>query len=298
MNFIKNIVSICKKSVIFADNYKLVDKHYKLNHFRMKRIITINNKFKTIILLSFIIGLASCTPQKKLIYLQQKAKSENETYVNKSIDYRLKANDILYIKINSINTESFDFFNGGNAVSNTYQFQSEMGIYLNSYTVSDSGFVNFPIAGNIYVKDMTITEAQKAVQAAINKYLKEATAVVKLANYRVSIIGDVMRPGVYYFYQDKVNIMEAIAKAGDLTVYGNRYRVMLIRKTESGDKVKMIDLTDRNLLNSEEYYILPNDIIYIEPNKASKSLGFGTFPWSVVLSSVSTIVTIYALLRK
>lgn len=81
---------------------------------------------------------------------------------------------------------------------------------------------------------------------------------------------------VYYFYRDKVNIIEAIAKAGDLTVYGNRLRVMLIRKTETGDKVKMVDLTDRNLLNQEEYYILPNDIIYIEPNKASKSLGFGT----------------------
>ena len=266
----------------------------------MKCILSINNRFKTILLLSIIIGLASCTPQKKLIYLQEKAKSanENNVYVNKSPQYRLRVNDILYVKINSVNTESFEFFNGGGAVNNAYQFQSEMGIYLNSYTISDSGFINFPITGNIYLKDLTLDEAQKEVQRLINKYLKDATAVVKLANYRVSIIGDVMRPGVYYFYQDKVNIMEALAKAGDLTVYGNRYRVMLVRKTDAGDKVKMIDLTDRNLLNTEEFYILPNDIIYVEPNKASKSLGFGTFPWTIMLSTVSTIVTIYALLRK
>jgi polysaccharide export outer membrane protein len=92
--------------------------------------------------------------------------------------------------------------------------------------------------------------------------------------------------------------MEAIAKAGDLTVYGNRYRVMLVRKTDAGDKVKMIDLTDRNLLNSEEYYILPNDIIYVEPNKSAKSLGFATFPWSLMLSTVSTIVAVIALARR
>lgn len=266
----------------------------------MKCITTINDKLKSIILISIIIGFTSCTPQKKLIYLQEKAKiaNENNVYVNKSTDYRLRSNDILYVKVNSVNTESFDFFNGGSAVSSAYQFQSEIGIYLNSYTVSDSGSINFPIAGSIFVKDMTLIEAQLEVQKAINKYLKDATVVVKLANYRVSIIGDVMRPGVYYFYQDKVNLMEAIAKAGDLTVYGNRFRVMLIRKTDAGDKIKMIDLTDRDLLSKEEYYILPNDVIYVEPNRSAKSLGFATFPWSLLLSSISTIVAVVALARR
>lgn len=266
----------------------------------MKRMTNIKNKLNLIVILLITISIVSCTPQKKLIYLQEKAKavSENNVYANKSPEYRLKANDVLYIKINSVNTESFDFFNGGSSMNNSYQFQSEMGVYLNSYNINDSGYINFPIAGNIYVKDLSLNDAQLQIQKAVEKYLKEATVIVKLANYRVSIIGDVMRPGVYYFYQDKVNIMEAIAKAGDLTVYGNRLRVMLIRKTEAGDKVKMIDLTDRNLLNQEEYYILPNDIIYVEPNKASKSLGFGTFPWTIVLSTVSTLATVYALLKK
>ncbi len=266
----------------------------------MKLIKSINKKINLIVLTSIIILFASCTSQKKLIYLQEKAKniSENNTYVNKSPDYRLRVNDILYIKINSIIPENSDFFNGGSSVNSVNQFQSEMSIYFNSYTVSDSGYINFPISGNIYVKDLSITDAQKEVQKVIGKYLKDATVTVKLANYRVSIIGDVERPGVYYFYQDKVNILEAIAKAGDLTAYGNRYRVMLIRKTETGDKVSMVDLTDRNLLNKEEFFILPNDIIYVEPNKSAKALGFATFPWAVVLSSISTIVTIYALLRK
>ena len=202
-----------------------------------------------------MIVFASCTSQKKLIYLQEKANniSGNNVYVNKSPDYHLRANDILFIKIVSINPENTDLFNGGEASSNSiYQFQNEIGIYLNSYTISDSGYINFPIAGNIFLRNLTIIEAQKEVQKVMEKYLKNATVVVKLANFRVSIIGDIDRPGVYYFYQDKVNILEAIAKAGDLTPYGNRYRVMLIRKTEVGDKVSMIDLTDRNLLNKEE----------------------------------------------
>ncbi len=265
----------------------------------MKQIKTSNKKFSLIVLISILIVFASCTSQKKLIYLQEKAKNVSSTnvYANNSPDYRLRSNDILYVKINSINPDNADFFSGDASVNSSYQFQNEIGIYLNSYTISDSGNINLPLIGDIYVKELTISNAQKEVQKAIEKYLKDATVIVKLANYRVSIIGDVTRAGVYFFYQDKVNILEAIAKAGDLTEYGNRHRIMLIRKTDAGDKISMVDLTDRNLLLKEEYFILPNDIIYVEPNKSAKSVGFATFPWSVVLSTVSTIVTIYALLR-
>ena len=251
-----------------------------------------------------LLAATACTPQKKLIYLQQKAQDLNikdtNIYVNKNVNYRLRANDLIYIKINSIDPASFDFFNGGssNSVNGAYQFQSEVGVYLNSYTINDSGYVNLPVAGYINLLDMTIIEAQNTVQKYVDKYLKDASVILKLTSFRVTIMGDVERPGQYYFYQDKVNIFEALSKAGDLTAYGNRHKVMLVRKSNSGDKVVMINLTDRNILNKEEFYILPNDIIYVEPNKVAKSLQFATFPWSIVLSSVSTIVTIYALLRK
>ncbi len=263
-------------------------------------------QYKSLIIsmsLLLFIAFTSCTPQRKLIYLQQKAQDANAkdtiTYVNKTVDYRLRANDLIYIKINSIDPASFDFFNGGSSgINGSYQFQSEVGVYLNSYTVNDTGYVNLPVAGLISVKNMTITEAQNIIQKSVDNYLKDATVIVKLTSFRVTIIGDVERPGQYYFYQDKVNIFEALSKAGDLTAYGNRYRVMLVRKTSKGDNVTMIDLTDRNLLNKDEFYILPNDIIYIEPNKVAKSLQFATFPWSIVLSTISTVVTVYALLRK
>ena len=264
-------------------------------------------QYKSLIIsisLILFIAFTSCTPQKKLIYLQQKAQDANAKdtvlYVNKTVDYKLRATDLIYIKIVSIDPESFDFFNGGSSASinASYQFQSEVGVYLNSYTVNDTGYVNLPVAGLISVKDMTITEAQNTIQRSVDKYLKDASVIVKLTSFRVTIIGDVEHPGQYYFYQDKVNIFEALSKAGDLTAYGNRYRVMLVRKLIGGDKVIMIDLTDRNLLNKDEYYILPNDIIYIEPNKVAKSLQFATFPWSVVLSTISTVVTVYALIKK
>jgi polysaccharide export outer membrane protein len=265
----------------------------------MNRIFFILKNSRILIIIGVIAYLTSCTPQKKLIYLQEKAQKESSNvYSSKGPDYRLRPYDVLYIRVNSINSESFDFFNAGQGVNNSYLFQSEMGVYLNSYTITDSGFINFPVVGNIEVSGLTIEEAQKKIQSSINNYLKDATATVKLASYRVSIIGDVMKPGVYYFYQDKVNLLEAIAKAGDLTVYGNRFRVMLVRKTEKGDKVSFIDLTDRNLLNKEEFYILPNDIIYVEPNKVAKSLGFATFPWSLMLSTISTVVAVIALAKK
>lgn len=265
----------------------------------MNKIVYFLKNSKILGLIGIIAYLTSCTPQKKLIYLQEKSQNENsKVYYSKSPDYRLKPSDVLYIRVNSINSESFDFFNVGQGMNNSYLFQSEMGVYLNSYTINDSGFINFPVVGDIAVSGLTIEESQKKIQSSVNNYLKDATTTVKLASYRVSILGDVQKPGVYYFYQDKVNLLEAIAKAGDLTVYGNRLRVMLVRKTDKGDKVTFINLTDRNLLNKEEFYLLPNDIVYVEPNKVAKSLGFATFPWSLMLSTISTVVAVIALARK
>jgi len=265
----------------------------------MNRFIFFLKNSRLLVIIGILAYLTSCTPQKKLIYLQEKSQSESsKVYNSKSPDYRLRVYDVLYIRVNSINSESFDFFNVGQGMNNSYLFQSEMGVYLNSYTINDSGFINFPVVGDLFVSGLTIEEAQRKVQSSINIYLKDATTIVKLASYRVSIVGDVLRPGVYYFYQDKVNLLEAIAKAGDLTVYGNRTRVMLLRKTDKGDKITFIDLTDRNLLNREEFYLLPNDIVYVEPNKVAKSLGFATFPWSLMLSTISTVVAVIALARK
>ncbi len=265
----------------------------------MNRFIFFLKNSRLLVIIGILAYLTSCTPQKKLIYLQEKSQSESsKVYNSKSPDYRLRAYDVLYIRVNSINSESFDFFNVGQGINNSYLFQSEMGVYLNSYTINDSGFINFPVVGDLFVSGLTIEEAQRKIQSSINIYLKDATTTVKLASYRVSIVGDVLRPGVYYFYQDKVNLLEAIAKAGDLTVYGNRTRVMLLRKTDKGDKITFIDLTDRNLLNKEEFYLLPNDIVYVEPNKVAKSLGFATLPWSLMLSTISTVVAVIALARK
>jgi polysaccharide biosynthesis/export protein len=241
----------------------------------------------------------SCTPQKKLVYLQQQAQQADvKQSENKSPDYIIRTNDILYVKINSINEEAYDFFNNSNGQNTVYSFQSPMAIYFSSYTVNDSGYIILPVVGNIVAKDKSLNQVQQEVQNEVNKYLKEATVIVKLANYHVTLIGDVTRPGVYTFYQDKVNILEAIGTAGDLTVYGNRTKIMLIRKNNGIDKVTYVNLLDRDLLNKPEYNILPNDVIYVEPNKNAKSLGFATFPWSLMLSTISTVVAVIALTTK
>jgi len=254
-------------------------------------------KFSWIALLAII--FFSCTPQKKLVYLQQQAQQADiKQSENKSPGYIIRANDILYVKINSINEEAYDFFNNSNGQNSVYSFQSPMAIYFNSYTVNDSGYIILPVVGNIVAKDKSLNQVQQEVQNEVNKYLKEATVIVKLANYHVTLIGDVTRPGVYTFYQDKVNILEAIGTAGDLTVYGNRTKIMLIRKNNGIDKVTYVNLLDRDLLNKPEYNILPNDVIYVEPNKNAKSLGFATFPWSLMLSTISTVVAVIALTTK
>jgi len=120
--------------------------------------------------------------------------------------------------------------------------------------------------------------------------------VVKLVNYNVSIVGEVKRPGQYKIYQDRLNIYEVLAMAGDMTTFAKREDVVLVRKTEKGSKVHHINLLEDVVLESEFFYIMPDDIIYIQPVKG-KNFAFVQFPYTLVISSISLTIALFALLK-
>lgn len=254
-----------------------------------------------LILLLLIIGLlASCVSQRQVKYLQKTLKQDTATtFANKRLsDYKIQSNDNLYIKVISLDDKSYSFFNK-QAGSNSASFESynDAAIYLNSYNVDDSGYIMFPVIGKMYVKDLTLDQAKTLIQSMVNEYVKETIIIMKMVNFNITVVGEVRRPGQIKVYQEKINIFELISLAGDLTDFANRSKVALIRQTRGGSRVIYLDLNSDKILNSEYYYMRPNDILYVSP-LGVKRWGFETFPWVVVFSAISTTILMVNYLKN
>lgn len=252
-------------------------------------------KQQILIILLFSILLSSCLQHKNVLYMRDIGIDSTTVYLSEKGSYKIQSGDILYVKINSIDNNINSIFNAGTGVNNTWQ--SDLSVYINGYTVSDSGYVFIPIVGKVFVKGETIESAKKNVSTEINKYLKKTDVIVKLISFKYTVLGEVNKQGSYLNYNDRLTILEALGNAGDITDYGNKKRVLVIRPTIDGEKVFRIDLTDKNLLNSEAYYLLPNDVIYVEPVKF-KSFRLNSPNISLVLSSVTTLILLLNFLNK
>ena len=255
---------------------------------------------KPIHLLLFIIllSITSCIPQKKLRYLQQQEESKIDTTQFQEIDktYHLKAKDEIYLKVNSVDPKTYSFFNGGDSRYSANQYNSELGLYLNSYTISDSGNIQLPVAGKINIAGMDLEEARNKVETVLSKYLTDVSVTIKLSAFRITLIGEVKKPGRYAPYVSQLNILEALALAGDMTPYGNRKRVMIIREENGKENIHFINLLDENTLQTQDFNLLPNDIVYVESLNA-KTWGFEQFPYALILSSITTFILIMTYIR-
>jgi polysaccharide biosynthesis/export protein len=230
--------------------------------------------------------LTSCIPTKRIKYLQDpKEASEARTDFKKSdsVEYLVHKGDNLYIKVNSLGDKT-NYFEKSSIVDNYY---SESAIYLNSYTVNDSGYVEFPLIGKIFANNFTIEQIRKDIQSKVDEYVKNTIVIIKLANFRVSMLGEFRNPGKYVVYQDKINIFEAIAMAGDMTDFARRNKVLLVRQSEKGVKTYRLNLNDYSLLESDFYYLMPNDLVYAEPLKG-KPFAFTEFPYVLILTTITT----------
>ena len=246
-----------------------------------------------IILFAFTAILSSCVPIKKQIYLQSNQDTSKAVFVNdKYEDYRLQPGNNLHAQIRSIDRESYEFFN----LAETGNIYYDAAIYLNSYSVDDSGYVELAFLGKIYVNNLTIEETKELIQSKIDEYLKMTMVIVKLVNYNVTLVGEVDRPGQYKVYQDRINIFEMISMAGDLTVYAKRNDIVLVRKTKTGSEMHHIDLLDEDLLESEFYYLMPDDLIYFKPVKG-KNFVFSSFPYALIISSISLGLALFAIFK-
>ncbi|OIP00815.1 MAG: hypothetical protein AUJ98_06550 [Bacteroidetes bacterium CG2_30_33_31] len=211
--------------------------------------------------------------------------------------YRIQSKDELYIKVNSLNPKTYDFFNGGVSNSNLGTNNNDISLYLNSYTVNDSGFIQLPVVGKVEIKGLTINEAAARLEESLQRFLTEVSVTVKLSGFNITLLGEVKHPGRHTAYVSQMNVLEALALAGDMTPYGNRQKVFLIREEKGKEQIYFLNLLDRNLIHSNNFNLLPNDIIYVEPLDA-KTWGFETFPYNIIFSSLTTFIALMALILQ
>ncbi|RZJ70827.1 polysaccharide biosynthesis/export family protein [Flavobacterium sp.] len=245
--------------------------------------------------LFLLIGLlfTSCIPTKDLIYLQGEPTQPGQA-VNAVVakPYRLQTNDILNISIKAIDPKFVALFQPS-AKGETSQ--TEQGLYFDGFAIDDHGNIRMPVLNEVNVLGYTLEEARQLIEKRLlaEYFTKDANLFVsvKLAGFRYTINGEVGNPGTKTLFQEKVNLMEAVANAGDITTVGDRKAVAVIRQTPSGTEIHTVDLTQRDAVSSPYYYLQPNDYVYVKP-LSQKTLGTGT----TLVQSLTTIVSVASLL--
>lgn len=251
-----------------------------------------------IILIAAIFGLISCNSYKKLTYLQNLEESKGDSiHQMNQPQYTLQPSDILYIRITTPNQSLNRLFNPLNSGSQNQNStpRGQSGLYYTGYIINDSGYIDIPVIDSIQVMGLTISEARDLIKQKAKRYLKDAKVIVRLGNYRFTVMGEVKSPGTKFVYDNRVNLMEAISYAGDITYNGNRENILVIRPTKDGSKTFRVDMTNKKLLGSREFFIMPNDIIYVEPTRTTL-LRERTSDYMFMISALSSTVSAILLL--
>jgi len=232
-----------------------------------------------------------------MIYLQGSGVADStNNFINKSLTYKIHTGDILYVKVLSLNKEINSIFNFDYDASNNYTLNNEISMYYKGYTVSEDGHITLPVIGKVLAIDKTIEELQTFIQTTVDTLLKDAQVIVKFGGFKYTVLGEVKKPGLYSYYNNKLTILEALGEAGDLTDMGNRKNVLIIRPTQTGSVTYRVNLLDKKLLEDPNFYLTPNDVVYVEPVK-TKNWKLNAPNISIILSSITTTILVINFIR-
>ena len=263
----------------------------------------LNNRNLWLLLLPFL--LTACQSYKKVPYFQNVEVVNEVEQQEKLYDAKIMPKDLLTIVVSCTGPELAIPFNltvasnAGIAVSTSSYVTTQP--VLQPYLVDNEGNINFPVLGELKLGGLTKREAEQLIIDKLKPYMKETPIVtVRMVNYKISVIGEVTRPGTFTISNEKVNLLEALAMAGDMTVYGLRDNVKLIREDANGkQQIVTLDLNKAETILSPYYWLQQNDIVYVTPNKAkarNSDVGNSTSLWfsatSILVSIVSLLVNI------
>jgi len=247
---------------------------------------------KIVLLLTFAFFAFSCGSRKEIVYVQDIEKSASYD-ASRSYEAKIQPDDVLSITVAADSPEATVPFNLPDFKGNDPENRG-----LITYLIDNAGYIDFPILGKIKLGGLTRTEAHLKLVTAISEYITNPTVNLRIVNYKVSVLGEVRTPSSYKIEGERITVLEAISLAGDLTIYGKRENVLVIREIEGKKTYGRLDLTKSDILNSPFYYLSQNDVVFVEQNKTkinSSKIGPDV---NVIFSSISLLITLTVLLFK
>lgn len=246
---------------------------------------------KRLILILLVGVFTSCSSQRNLSYFADLPDNTDfKSAILKTHQPKIQEGDILSIVVSSLDPASNAMFNTGALQSSFAVANNEGGSHFSKegYLVGHDGTINYPIIGKIQLKGLTLTEAHELMEGELIKYIKDPIVNVRYLNFKVTVIGEVQRPLTFTVANDRINILEALGMAGDMTVYGKRKNVLVIREEDEERNMVRLDFTRKETFNSPYFYLKQNDIVYVEPSHLKDPSGERTLR---IISTVVTVVT-------
>ena len=234
----------------------------------------------------FLACLASCTPQKNLVYFQGVIPSlqSDSTSV-----LRIYPGDILTINIFTINPEAFPYLSSGT----DHPLSDTRSPYEKGFVVSDEGVLKLPLIGNVELKGLTIPQATRLIEGKFNGYIDDPIVTIKKLNFKITVLGEVNHPGTYPILNEKATLPEVLGLAGDLSPFGDRQNLRIIRQENNKTTDMTVDLTNAASLKPGVYYLHPDDIVYVSPvrRKAFQNISPSVTVFTSLLTTAIVVLT-------
>tara|TARA_Y100001963_G_scaffold124779_1_gene175849 strand:- start:54 stop:848 length:795 start_codon:yes stop_codon:yes gene_type:complete len=260
-------------------------------------------KSKFIFSLFFLVMLSSCVSREEMVYFQNldqlKGDADHLIYNNLEI----KPNDQLAITVSADEVKAAMPFNlpyvGNSLGAQTGEVRVNGTPSLQTYLVNAEGEIQFPVLGTIKVAGLNRKELSQMLENKISEYIQEPIVMVRISNFQITVLGEVNHPGTFPITDEYLSLPKALGMAGDLTIYGKRKNVLVVREGKDGEKVHAyLDLTDADVINSPFYYLQQNDVVYVEPNGPQLQSANYNRNASVYISIASVLVSLAVLLTR
>lgn len=219
--------------------------------------------------------------------------------MNNRVEHKIHPDDLLSISITSLSTEANQMFNNGetpqtSTISNfSMANMSNNNILREGYLVNKNGCIDFPVLGKITVGGLTKSEVQELLINKLGNYLKEPIVNIRYLNFKVTVVGEVNHPSTFTIPSERINIVEALGMAGDMTAFGKRENVLVMREEDGNMTMTRLNLNDKNILNSPYFYLQQNDIIYVEPDKKKEiQASTDTRFWAIITASATILAAL------
>ena len=250
-----------------------------------------------LLLVALLLALfAQCVPVRKQTYLQERSPELKnypkdtvvKSFIVSEYEYTLQPGDILSVRISSLTPAEYDFFRQAGSTGT-----GAADPLLTGYLVEPDGSIELPVVGSIEVAGLTVQQARQQILKAVDGYLKSPTVNVKLLNFNYTVLGEVGRQGTFTTFNPKYSILEAVGNAGGLGEYADRANVKIVRRNGEKVDIAFVDLLDDNLIESQYYYLKPNDLIVVRPLQAKTFNTFTTRNISFGISILSALTLLF-----